>query len=60
MNDDDIRLAAYQCWQDRGSPEGDPDTDWFQAINILDRVTEDTQRHDVPIETNEDLPTAPV
>jgi Protein of unknown function (DUF2934) len=32
---DDIATRAYFYWQERGSPEGSPDEDWFRAENEL-------------------------
>ena len=31
----DIAALAYQFWQDRGSPEGSSEHDWFHAIEEL-------------------------
>jgi hypothetical protein len=30
-----VELLAYQIWQDRGSPIGSVEDDWFQAENEL-------------------------
>lgn len=30
-----IRECAYHCWLDRGSPHGDPESDWHQAERKL-------------------------
>ena len=35
-----IAVRAYQLWQQRGCPEGSPDTDWFQAEEELKKQTE--------------------
>lgn len=32
---DDIAALAYRLWQERGSPEGSPEEDWFQATKEL-------------------------
>jgi hypothetical protein len=34
-SDDQIRECAYQCWVDRGSPEGSPEYDWHEAERKL-------------------------
>ena len=31
----EIAALAYQLWQDRGSPEGSAEHDWFHAIDVL-------------------------
>jgi hypothetical protein len=31
----EIELRAYQIWQERGSPSGTPETDWFKAEQKL-------------------------
>jgi hypothetical protein len=31
----DIAALAFQLWQDRGSPHGSPEEDWFQAEQEL-------------------------
>ena len=28
---DQIAVAAYRLWEERGRPEGSPDDDWFSA-----------------------------
>src|ERR1035441_6821008 len=28
----ELAAIAYRFWQERGCPEGDPDTDWFHAV----------------------------
>jgi hypothetical protein len=33
--DNQIRECAYQCWVDRGSPEGHPELDWHEAQRKL-------------------------
>jgi len=32
---EDIAALAHQIWVKRGSPEGSPDEDWFQAVKEL-------------------------
>ena len=32
---DDIAALAHKLWQERGSPEGSPDEDWFHAVERL-------------------------
>ena len=32
---DEIELAAYYLWQERGSPLGSPEVDWFRAERQL-------------------------
>lgn len=34
-----IELRAYQIWQERGSPVGTPETDWFKAEQELTAAT---------------------
>jgi hypothetical protein len=34
-SDDQIRECAYQCWVNRGSPEGSPECDWHEAERKL-------------------------
>lgn len=33
---DDIAGRAYQCWLERGCPEGSPEVDWYRAEQLLD------------------------
>ena len=37
---EEIRLAAYYLWQERGCPFGAPDTDWFEAEEQLREAQE--------------------
>lgn len=32
---DDIAVRAYQCWHERGCPEGSPEVDWYRAEQEL-------------------------
>jgi len=32
-----LELLAYEYWQERGSPVGSPDEDWFRAEKELQR-----------------------
>jgi len=32
---DDIAVRAYQCWHERGCPEGSPEVDWHRAEQEL-------------------------
>ena len=36
----EVAALAYQLWQDRGSPVGSPDVDWFRAERELSVPTE--------------------
>ncbi|MFN7995428.1 MAG: DUF2934 domain-containing protein [Bryobacteraceae bacterium] len=36
----EVAALAYQLWQDRGSPVGSPDEDWFRAERELSVPTE--------------------
>jgi len=27
----DVAIRAYECWHERGCPEGSPEIDWYQA-----------------------------
>ena len=38
---DAIQLAAYYLWEQRGSPFGTPDVDWFLAEEQLHKHTEE-------------------
>jgi Protein of unknown function (DUF2934) len=31
----DIAVLAYQLWEERGRPEGDPEHDWYEAERCL-------------------------
>jgi hypothetical protein len=31
----DIEMLAYELWQERGSPKGSPEEDWFRAAQEL-------------------------
>jgi hypothetical protein len=31
----EIRLRAYELWEERGRPDGTPDDDWFRAEQEL-------------------------
>jgi hypothetical protein len=33
--EEDIAALAYALWQQRGSPDGSPDSDWLRAETIL-------------------------
>jgi hypothetical protein len=35
LGDQDIAALAYELWQARGCPDGSPDEDWYQAVEIL-------------------------
>ncbi len=37
-------LLAYQYWQKRGCPEGDPETDWLKAEHEVARQREAATR----------------
>lgn len=37
-----IRLKAYHLWQERGSPLGSPEVDWFRAEEELTTLDNDT------------------
>ena len=32
-----IAIRAYELWRQRGSPQGSPETDWFEAERQLNR-----------------------
>jgi hypothetical protein len=34
-----IQEKAYELWQRRGCPSGDPDRDWHDAVAILSRAS---------------------
>jgi hypothetical protein len=36
-NHDDVAFLAYRLWQERGSPFGSDQEDWFRAENELKR-----------------------
>ncbi len=42
---EEIALLAYQLWQQRGCPQGSPETDWESALRILEAAGE--PRNDV-------------
>ena len=48
MDLDKIRVEklAYQFWQERGSPSGSPDEDWFRAEGKLSQLD---QRRELPL-----------
>jgi hypothetical protein len=31
----DLATVAYQLWEERGRPEGDPDCDWYEAERLI-------------------------
>lgn len=33
-----VAILAYQLWQERGSPEGSPEDDWFRAEQELQKT----------------------
>ncbi len=37
-----VELLAYACWEARGRPIGEPEADWFRALELLrtDLVTD--------------------
>ena len=35
LEEEDIAALAYELWQARGCPDGSPDEDWYQAVEIL-------------------------
>jgi hypothetical protein len=40
----DIAKLAHQLWETRGSPNGSPEDDWFQAAHNLRARNEGLQR----------------
>jgi hypothetical protein len=34
-NEDHISTLAYQLWEERGRPDGDPELDWYEAERQL-------------------------
>jgi len=40
----DLEMLAYQYWQERGSPIGSPEEDWFRAEAELRRQAEAATR----------------
>jgi len=44
---DDIAKLAHQLWVERGSPEGSPEVDWFNAAEQL-RSRSEAGKHKVP------------
>jgi len=34
-HDCDIAVLAYQLWEERGRPDGDPEHDWYEAESRL-------------------------
>jgi hypothetical protein len=35
LNEDNISTLAYQLWEERGRPDGDPELDWYEAERQL-------------------------
>jgi hypothetical protein len=35
LGEQDIAAIAYDLWQARGCPDGSPQEDWFQAVELL-------------------------
>lgn len=35
LSETDMAALAYELWQARGCPDGSPDENWFQAIELL-------------------------
>ena len=35
LGEEYIAALAYELWQARGCPDGSPDEDWYQAVEIL-------------------------
>jgi hypothetical protein len=35
LGEEDMAALAYELWQARGCPDGSPDEDWYQAVEIL-------------------------
>jgi hypothetical protein len=35
LGEQDIAAIAYELWQARGCPDGSPQEDWFQAVELL-------------------------
>ena len=33
-----VAILAYRLWQERGSPDGSPEVDWFQAVEELQHI----------------------
>jgi DUF2934 family protein len=33
---DDVAALAHRLWQDRGCPDGSPETDWYEAERQLE------------------------
>lgn len=40
----ELKLLAYEYWQERGSPLGSPEEDWFHAEEELQRREEAATR----------------
>ena len=51
MNTQQIERLAYWLWQQRGSPIGSPDDDWFLAEELLRRRYKRVQlsMRDIPL-----------
>jgi hypothetical protein len=35
LGEQDIAALAHELWQARGCPDGSPQEDWFQAVELL-------------------------
>jgi hypothetical protein len=40
MTESEIKTRAYYLWEERGCPEGSPETDWFRAREELVQTLE--------------------
>jgi hypothetical protein len=34
-HEEDVAVRAYQCWHERGCPNGSPEVDWYRAEGEL-------------------------
>ncbi|HEY1212452.1 MAG TPA: DUF2934 domain-containing protein [Bryobacteraceae bacterium] len=53
-----IQVAAYYLWQQRGSPLGTPELDWFRAEGELERQTEPASTRPVLVTAAETIGSA--
>ena len=51
---DPTAKLAYELWLRRGSPEGSPEEDWFEAERFLhaDRTTSGSRETSTPLKTS--------
>jgi Protein of unknown function (DUF2934) len=58
--DGEISARAFQLWQERGCPQNDSDTDWFNArCQLLSETTLRNAMAETPVRATQETPPQP-